>query len=90
LHRHPDADCITGQIDFKPLKLLRFAVCSGIERALEANFAVVMFIIGPLHFSATGSAILLYLQPMCLVSLYLATANALRRHFGCVIAFRPV
>ena len=33
-----------SQIVFKPLTSLRFRVCSAVERGLEVNFPVVMFI----------------------------------------------
>ena len=55
---------------------------------VEANFAVVMLIIRAAAFLCNRPRDRSPSHSMSLVSLYLATADALSRHFGRVIAFR--
>jgi hypothetical protein len=66
LHRRPDADCITGEIAGKALTLWGFLSPQWQSTCLAATFAVVIFIVRPLHFSAIRSAIALHLQPKCI------------------------
>src|SRR5437764_15487710 len=90
LHRCADAHCITSQIACKALTLLGFRSVRWPRARLRGGLRCCDVHHSGLHFSAVGSAILLHLQSLCLVSLELATANALAPHFGRVIAFRSV